>query len=83
MKRFPHAGWILVLGLFTPLFAQGPPRSEEWVRQRVRRIKASDVDAWRRIPWTDSLAGAAAAAKKEGRPLFVFSHEGNIDTGRC
>ena len=63
-------------------FARGDMRVGH-TRQRVRQIKTSDVDAWRRIPWADSLTAAAAAAKKEDRPMFVFSHEGNIDTGRC
>jgi hypothetical protein len=83
MKRSRYVGGILFLLLVGPLLAQATPRSEEWVRQRVRRIKASDTDAWRRIPWADSLTIAAATAKKEDRPMFVFSHEGNIDTGRC
>jgi hypothetical protein len=75
---------LLVLPLAGLLFAQAPaPRNEEWVRQRVRRIMASDTDAWRRIPWVGSLSGAAEAGRKEDRPLFVFSHDGNIDTGRC
>src|SRR5262249_2366190 len=56
---------------------------EARVRERVEKIRASDTEDWRRIPWTRSLLDAAAAARKEGRPMFVFSHEGNIDTGRC
>jgi hypothetical protein len=56
---------------------------EERIRARVEKIRKGDTDAWRRIPWASSLAGAAATAKEEARPMFVFSHEGNIDTGRC
>lgn len=73
---------LFVLLALSPL-ALGAERGEEWVTKRVRAIRASDTDAWRKIPWAGSLADAARAAGKEGRPMFVFSHEGNIDTGRC
>lgn len=63
--------------------APAAERSDEWVSKRVREIRASDVQAWRKIPWAADLPSAAAAAKRDDRLLFVFSHEGNIDTGRC
>ena len=56
---------------------------QERVAKRVEQIKESDTDAWRKIPWTATLLDAARAAGKESRPMFVFSHEGNLDTGRC
>jgi hypothetical protein len=66
------AGWTL---------ADNP--LEDRVHQRVEQIRASDTDVWREVPWTATLLDAARAATKEARPMFVFSHEGNIDTGRC
>jgi hypothetical protein len=84
MRRCVLAGSMLALVLLTTAPAEPPAdRSEEWVRQRVRQIRASDTDAWRRIPWTATLVAAAQAARKEDRPIFVFSHDGNIDSGRC
>lgn len=61
----------------------GAERDSTWVGKRVREIRASDTEGWRKIPWADSLPGAARVAEREKRPLFLFSHEGNIDTGRC
>jgi hypothetical protein len=58
-------------------------RDENWVRQRVETIRKSDTDDWRRIPWAENLPAAARQAGREGRPMFLFAHEGNIDTGRC
>jgi hypothetical protein len=52
-------------------------------RDQARRLRDSDTDAWRRVPWAASLTAAADAARREGRPMFVFTHDGNIDTGRC
>jgi hypothetical protein len=58
-------------------------RDEPWVIKRIREIRESDTDAWRKIPWTNTLLDAARLAAKEERPMFLFSHEGNLDTGRC
>ena len=84
MQRSSLAASLLTLALFLSAHARPEPeRSEAWVRQRVRQIMDSDTNAWRRIPWAPSLTAAAEAARKEDRPIFVFSHDGNIDTGRC
>src|SRR4051812_19212764 len=42
--------------------APAAERSDEWVSKRVREIRASDVQAWRKIPWAADLPAAAAAA---------------------
>jgi hypothetical protein len=81
MKRSTLASLLLALLCLASTHAE--ERTEEWVQKRVRFIRASDTEAWRRIPWAASLSAAAAAGRREGRPLFVFSHDGNIDTGRC
>lgn len=65
------------------LTAAAAERDDAWVLKEARRIRASDNEAWRRVPWAASLTAAAKAAAAEGRPMFIFSHEGNIDTGRC
>jgi hypothetical protein len=74
---------VAILSLFAAGWALAATPEEERVHQRVESICGSDTDAWRRIPWTATLLDAARAAGKEARPMFVFSHEGNIDTGRC
>jgi hypothetical protein len=56
---------------------------EAWVKGEVRRLRESDSNAWKRIPWTASLMEARAASSAEGRPLLFFSYEGNLETGRC
>jgi hypothetical protein len=58
-------------------------RDEGWVRRRVREVRGSDTAAWRKVPWAASLREARAASRREGQPLFLFTHDGNIDTGRC
>ena len=65
------------------LAAVAVERDDSWVRRRVEAIRKSDTEAWRRIPWSATLTAAAQTARREERLLFVFSHEGNIETGRC
>jgi hypothetical protein len=79
-------GRSLLWGLATllplsPVFAQD--RDDAWVRQRVKTIKESDTTAWAKVPWTESLLEARRLAKDEGRPVFLFTLDGNLDTGRC
>lgn len=65
------------------LSAVAAERDETWVEKRIAEIKASDTDAWRKIPWTASLLKARRASEREKQPIFLFTHDGNIETGRC
>ncbi len=57
--------------------------NEAWVNKRIEQIKDSDTTAWRKIPWTASLLEARRISQHEKKPLFLFTHDGNIETGRC
>lgn len=35
------------------------------------------------IGWAPNLLAAEAAAKQANRPVYLFTYDGNIDTGRC
>jgi hypothetical protein len=72
----------LLLGAFA-LPAAAEERDEAWVQNRVKQMQESDAAAWRRIPWAASLSDARQASQHENRPVFLFSHDGNLDTGRC
>ncbi len=58
-------------------------REERTIQKRIEQIKDSDTGAWRKIPWTASLLAARRASEREKQPLFLFTHDGNIETGRC
>jgi hypothetical protein len=74
----------LVPGLLGMLVVgQAAERSEDWVREKVRQIKESDTQGWRKIPWTGSLLDARQISRKENQPIFLFTLDGNLDTGRC
>jgi hypothetical protein len=72
---------LLLVTYVTAGFAQ--ERDEAWVLRQVERVKQSDTNDWRRIPWTASLLDARQASKQENHPVFLFTHDGNIETGRC
>jgi hypothetical protein len=69
---------VLVLGT-----AFAAERDEAWIKRRVEQIKDSDTNAWRAIPWSASLLAARRASEREKQPIFLFTHDGNIETGRC
>jgi hypothetical protein len=36
-----------------------------------------------RIGWSTTLLAAEKLARENGRPVFLFTHDGRINTGRC
>jgi hypothetical protein len=77
---------LLLLALGSALFLPAGQAGEwtpERIQARIQQIRDSDTTAWRRIPWAPSLLAARQASQKERQPLFLFTHDGNIDTGRC
>jgi len=81
--------YILTLGV-TALILTG---AQSWLpddklvtstEQRVRAIQPTRAE--RRldeIGWAPSILAAEEAAKKSNRLVFLFTYDGNIDTGRC
>jgi hypothetical protein len=53
------------------------------VHERVERVKNSEPTGWTKIPWTGSILEARRLSKAENHPIFLFTHDGNIETGRC
>jgi hypothetical protein len=39
--------------------------------------------AWEQIGWEKGLLPALATAKKTNRPVFLFTHDGRLEVGRC
>ena len=52
--------------------------------QRVRAIQPTRAERrFDEIGWAPSILAAEEAAKKTNRLVFLFTYEGNINTGRC
>lgn len=73
---------LLTLGVLVPIL-RADDADETRVLRQIQRIKDSDNIEWRRIPWAGSLLDAERAAKDENRPVFLFTQDGNLETGRC
>ena len=56
---------------------------EAAIKRRVEQVKKAEINGWRKIPWVASLLEARRLSAQEQKPVFLYSHEGNIDTGRC
>jgi hypothetical protein len=81
---------LIYLGILGSSFVVSSLRADntrkvtsEEVAARIRQAKAGEGMAWTRIPWTASLVEARRASQEENRPLFLFTLDGNIGTGRC
>jgi hypothetical protein len=56
----------------------------ETVETKVREIQPSrDEKRFDEIGWAPSILAAEALARKTNRPMFLFTYNGKIDTGRC
>lgn len=51
-------------------------RVEEWQ-------PTTDEKRFDEIGWCTSLLQAEELAKKHGRPIFLFTHDGKMQVGRC
>jgi hypothetical protein len=80
VSRFRLSSAALALALVPALWAD---KHEDWLKERVKEVRESDTQGWKKIPWTASLLDARKASKAERVPVFLFTHDGNIETGRC
>ena len=56
----------------------------DWVEKRVRGLQPTRAE--RRIDdigWAHGILQAEGLAARLNRPVFLFTHDGRIETGRC
>jgi len=54
------------------------------VEKEVRKLQPSRAERrFDEIGWAPDIAAAEAAARKSNRPVYFFTYDGKIDTGRC
>jgi hypothetical protein len=55
-----------------------------WVSQRVQALQPTTKDrSWEKIGWAQSLTDALRLGKTHRRPIFLFTHDGRLNIGRC
>ncbi|HLK56658.1 MAG TPA: hypothetical protein VKU00_08845 [Chthonomonadaceae bacterium] len=79
---------ILVIGsCASQAFAQpqqAAAHDAAWVEQRIQELQPTAQE--RRIDeigWAKDILSAKQLAQKSNRPVFLFTHDGRIGTGRC
>jgi hypothetical protein len=56
----------------------------KWTNQKLQQILVVPTERiFDRIGWADNLIQAEGLAKRSGRPLFLFTYDGDLASGRC
>jgi hypothetical protein len=78
-----HRGSVFLVAVLAATMVSAAEPYEAAIHRQIERIKDSEVNAWRKIPWTASLLTARRASEREKQPVFLFTYCGNLSTGRC
>jgi hypothetical protein len=78
---------LLLLGTLAA-GAEGPKVADadlaSWVTRRVRAWQpTAEERVFDEVAWVNGLVEAQRLAKKHGRPVFLFTHDGHVAVGRC
>jgi hypothetical protein len=82
-------GAVLAVGAALSAVAEEPTMVADaelkaWVDQRVQeRQPAAEDRRFDEIGWFKEVLPAEKAARESGRPLFLFTHDGRMNVGRC
>ena len=62
--------------------ASGPDAA--WVDKRVADWQPTARERrWEQIGWAKNILAAEKLAKTHNRPVFLFTHDGRLNVGRC
>ncbi len=78
-----------MLGLELPflacLLAQAAPEDlDGWLERRLRELEPTASERkLDRVGWAARILDAERIARERRRPVFLFTHDGRMGTGRC
>jgi hypothetical protein len=59
-------------------------RDADWVDQRVKEWQpTAEEKRFDEIGWAKDIREAEKLAKENNRPVFLFTHDGRMNIGRC
>jgi hypothetical protein len=68
----------------TLLSAAGATNDFAWVEQRVRELQPrAEEKRFDEIGWAKDIRDAKRLAREYQRPVFLFTHDGRMNIGRC
>lgn len=83
------AAWLLTVGAADPARLAGAEKAkpvelteETYAQWRDHILPKAEELRWQQIPWRPTWTDAVAAAKKEDRPIYVWSMNGH-PLGNC
>lgn len=64
--------------------ASAATRDFSWIEQRVRELQPTAKEKrFDEIGWAKDIRTAERLAKENNRPVFLFTHDGRMNIGRC
>ena len=80
-KSLPVYFTCLLALIAPPLFAQSDFSS---VRQRIQELQPTPGEKrFDEIGWTGGIREAERLARERHRAVFLFTHDGHMNVGRC
>ena len=75
----------MIRGIVMVLFALAVQADEAaWVESRVAELQpAASEKRFDEIGWAEDIRSAKRLAKSHARPVFLFTHDGRMNIGRC
>ena len=87
MKRFLLLSFGAFLAAHSPGLFAGPETNSHdpsWVKARVAEIEVKPSERHLdEIGWAKDIREAERLAQQSGRPVFLFTHDGRLNIGRC
>jgi hypothetical protein len=80
--------WLVTAGAALAAADTPPAVSDKdlatWVDARVQeRLPTADERRFDEVGWVKDLREAERLAKERHRPIFLFTHDGRMNVGRC
>jgi hypothetical protein len=55
-----------------------------WVQKRVQEVQPTRTERkFDQVGWAKDILDAERLAKASNRPIFLFTHDGRVNWGRC
>jgi hypothetical protein len=73
-----------VIPILMSLMALPTARDASWIDRRFGDWQPTVRErAWEEIGWAKDLRSAERLGRSANRPVFLFTHDGRLNVGRC
>lgn len=80
----PAFTFVLATAALTTIAWTSVNRGPEWVDARVKAWLPTVAERrWENIGWAKDIRTAERLARENRRPVFLFTHDGRLNVGRC